>query len=66
MKPFDWKIATTATQAFTDKKKAGGHYIAGGTNQGDLMKRYVHVPEILVDINGFLSTTITDLSLIHI
>ena len=60
MKPFDWKIATTATQAFTDKKKAVSHYIAGGTNQADLMKRYVHNPDVLVDINALLANTVEE------
>lgn len=51
MKPFSWKRAANAAEAVQQKRSSSDHFIAGGTNQVDLMKHYIHAPDNLIDIN---------------
>ncbi|MEO7047176.1 MAG: FAD binding domain-containing protein, partial [Ferruginibacter sp.] len=59
MKPFQYiKAADTATALFSAKKQKS-HYVAGGTNQVDLMKDNINYPDTLIDITTALSKDIT-------
>jgi xanthine dehydrogenase YagS FAD-binding subunit len=59
MKPFQYiKAADTATALFSAKKQKS-QYVAGGTNQVDLMKDNINYPDTLIDITTALSKNIT-------
>ena len=57
MKPFEF-IRVTNTKTALSHKKDHVQYIAGGTNLVDLMKKNVHLPDTVVDINDVLIRTI--------
>jgi len=59
MKPFQFIQADTVRTAL-EQKMNKGQYIAGGTNQLDLMKKHIHNPEYLVNVNTALSNSITN------
>lgn len=53
MKPFTYERATSAAAAAaTAAGNAGARFIAGGTNQLDLMKLQIEAPARLIDVNG--------------
>ncbi|WP_294196031.1 xanthine dehydrogenase family protein subunit M [uncultured Sphingomonas sp.] len=56
MKTFDYARATSVAEA----TRAGGRFIAGGTNLLDLMKLQVETPEKLVDISRLDLNTIEE------
>lgn len=59
MNPFQYTRATTPQGAVAAVTKENGtHFLAGGTNLIDLMKREVVIPEKLVDITKLPLTTI--------
>ncbi|UZJ64072.1 xanthine dehydrogenase family protein subunit M [Sphingobacterium sp. KU25419] len=53
MKPFEL-IKVTNTKTALSHKKEQVQYIAGGTNLVDLMKKNIHLPDTLLDINEAL------------
>ncbi|MDX1685559.1 MAG: xanthine dehydrogenase family protein subunit M [Saprospiraceae bacterium] len=57
MKPFDYHIASSLESALSLRNESAS-YIAGGTNEVDLMKKHIHQPDALVDVNGVLSAEI--------
>jgi xanthine dehydrogenase YagS FAD-binding subunit len=57
MRPFTFQKAESLPKTLSGKK-ASAQYIAGGTNQLDLMKKHISQPEVLVDITSILSDKI--------
>lgn len=57
MKPFKFHSPKTTTVAFQLAEK-NSQYIAGGTNQVDLMKKHINEPNIVIDVKDALSNTI--------
>lgn len=57
MKPFKFHNPETTAAAFQIAQK-NSHYIAGGTNQVDLMKKHINNPDAVIDVSSVLSNTI--------
>ncbi|WP_114490506.1 FAD binding domain-containing protein [Candidatus Ulvibacter alkanivorans] len=57
MKPFEYHTATNAEQA-TDLANKNSQYLAGGTNQIDLMKKHINQPNTLIHITAALPNSI--------
>lgn len=57
MRPFIYQKAENLSKTLSGNKTAA-QYIAGGTNQLDLMKKHIAQPEVLVDITSILSDKI--------
>ena len=54
MKPFAYQKVKNASEAF-QTINGTTQFIAGGTNLVDLMKKHVAMPDVLLDISGFVS-----------
>ncbi|WP_411766655.1 FAD binding domain-containing protein [Winogradskyella sp. A3E31] len=57
MKPFNFNHPDSINSALRHKV-SDSQFIAGGTNQLDLMKKHIKTPDTLIDINSVLSKTI--------
>lgn len=57
MRPFTFQKAENLSKILSEKKVTS-QYIAGGTNQLDLMKKHISQPEVLLDITSILSNKI--------
>ena len=60
MKPFELKKVGNIADAIRLKKNNLQHFVAGGTNQVDLMKHHINMPDVLIDINSIALTTIIE------
>lgn len=59
MRPFEISHPKKITEALR-LKNSSAHFIAGGTNQLDLMKKHIAQPETLIDLQHALSTDIKE------
>ena len=57
MKPFKFHTPETTSSAFQLADK-NSQYLAGGTNQVDLMKKHINVPDTILDVKEILSDTV--------
>lgn len=57
MKPFEFHRAINSDDVFKHISTTS-KYIAGGTNLLDLMKKHIHEPNTIIDLNSALSNTI--------
>ena len=58
MKPFNFNHPDSINSAL-QLKVGNSQFIAGGTNQLDLMKKHIKTPDTLIDVNSILSNTVT-------
>ncbi len=57
MRPFTFEKARSSEDALS-KKNSDSHFIAGGTNLVDLMKKTIAQPQQLIDVTGALSSEV--------
>lgn len=58
MKPFEYQQPTSIESALALSNDTA-NYIAGGTNQVDLMKKHINEPDAVIDVNAALPSAIT-------